>query len=78
MNSCREMTQLMSQQLDRRLSRYERVKLRLHLMMCKGCRNFERNLSDMRQIFTGIGTQDKNSGEAPGTSSSHKSGLTND
>jgi predicted anti-sigma-YlaC factor YlaD len=51
MNSCRKMTELMSQQLDRPLSVSERIGLRFHLMMCRGCRNFSRNMAQLRQIF---------------------------
>jgi predicted anti-sigma-YlaC factor YlaD len=51
MNSCRKMTELMSQQLDRPLSLPERLELRLHLMMCRGCRNFSRNMAQLRQVF---------------------------
>lgn len=51
MNSCRRMTELMSQQLDRPLGVSERMGLRFHLVMCRGCRNFSRNMSHLRQVF---------------------------
>jgi predicted anti-sigma-YlaC factor YlaD len=44
------MTYLMSQQLDRELSARERMVLRLHVMMCSGCRNFEDNMAFLRQV----------------------------
>jgi hypothetical protein len=40
MLSCKEATQLVSQGLDRRLGVFERAALRLHLLICSGCRNF--------------------------------------
>ena len=40
MLSCKQATQLVSQGLDRRLGVFERATLRLHLLICSGCRNF--------------------------------------
>jgi len=37
--SCRETTRLLSEGADRDLALGERVALRLHLVICKGCRN---------------------------------------
>jgi predicted anti-sigma-YlaC factor YlaD len=50
MMSCKKMTYLVSQQLDRKLTTRERVMLRFHLMMCSGCRNFESNLAFLRTV----------------------------
>jgi predicted anti-sigma-YlaC factor YlaD len=50
MMSCKQMTCLMSQQLDRNLSVSERMALRFHLMMCSGCRNFEMNMMFLRRV----------------------------
>lgn len=43
--SCKEATQLMSQDLDRKLSRMERFGLWVHLLACKGCRATERHFA---------------------------------
>ncbi|WPL17476.1 hypothetical protein Thiowin_02495 [Thiorhodovibrio winogradskyi] len=40
MMNCRHATRLMSEDLDRPLSRRERLAPRFHLMMCGGCRQF--------------------------------------
>jgi hypothetical protein len=48
MLSCKEASLLMSQGLDRRLSRWERVSLRLHLVICKGCRRFDGQMIFLR------------------------------
>lgn len=48
MMSCKKSTELMSQQQDRKLSAYETMALRFHLVMCRGCTNFQRNLSFLR------------------------------
>ena len=39
MLSCKETTRLLSQGEDRKLAFGERVALRVHLAICRGCRN---------------------------------------
>jgi len=56
MMSCKEATHLMSQDLDRSLSRIERVGLWLHLIVCKGCRATERHFAFLRTAARRIGT----------------------
>jgi len=51
MPSCKEVTRLVSEGLDRRLDFGERVALRVHFMMCKGCRNFEDQMQRLRQAI---------------------------
>ena len=46
--NCRETSALLSQTQDRKLTLFERVGLRLHLVVCNGCRQFERQLAFMR------------------------------
>ena len=41
MRSCRDISVLVSQGLDKKLSLRERVLVSLHLMMCARCRNFQ-------------------------------------
>ena len=48
MLSCKEVTRLVSQGLDRELTLGERTALRLHLAICEGCRNVNRQLSFLR------------------------------
>jgi len=40
MLTCKEITHLLSESQDRKLSISEKVQLEMHLAMCKGCRNF--------------------------------------
>ena len=49
MLDCRQATALMSQRMDRRLGLAERMGLKLHLMMCGGCRNFGRQMNFLRE-----------------------------
>ncbi|MBE2258970.1 MAG: zf-HC2 domain-containing protein [Candidatus Accumulibacter sp.] len=44
MLTCREVTQLLSQGQDRKLSTVERLRLRLHLALCRGCANFKKQM----------------------------------
>ena len=48
MMSCKQATELMSQEKDRKLGLAERVGLRLHLMMCAGCENYRRQMDVLR------------------------------
>ncbi|HCN72989.1 MAG: hypothetical protein CML16_13535 [Pusillimonas sp.] len=48
MLNCREATQLLSESLDRELPLADRVSLKIHVMMCSGCRNFGRQMSVLR------------------------------
>jgi len=46
--SCKDASELLSQAQERALGRYERFKLRLHLIVCDGCSNFLRQLDFIR------------------------------
>jgi hypothetical protein len=50
MLNCKEVTQLCSQELDRKLSLLERMSLRTHLMMCTGCSNFRKQMSSIHTV----------------------------
>jgi len=58
MLTCKEVSRLASQGLDRRLGLGERVRLRLHLAICDGCRNFRRQLAFLRQAVARLGDPD--------------------
>jgi hypothetical protein len=48
MLSCKQATELMSQEQDRSLGLSERIGLRLHVWICVGCTNYRRQLSLLR------------------------------
>ena len=50
MISCKEATRLASLQLERKLSRWERIQFRFHLAFCIGCRRAEKHFAFMRQV----------------------------
>ena len=45
MLNCKQNAELLSQSLDRPVTLREKVAMRMHLMMCRGCRNFEKQLT---------------------------------
>lgn len=51
MLSCHQASQLLSQSLDRKLSRRELMGLRLHLMLCSMCRRFGQQVVGIRSLL---------------------------
>ncbi|MGJ0484506.1 MAG: zf-HC2 domain-containing protein [Methylomicrobium sp.] len=49
MRSCREITELVSQGLDRKLSMGERLAISLHVLLCSRCRNFQSQTQFIRK-----------------------------
>jgi hypothetical protein len=49
--TCKQATELVSQRLDRELSAWERIKLRLHLLICDACGKFARQTDFMRRAM---------------------------
>jgi hypothetical protein len=53
--SCKETARLLSQGQDRRLGFGERVALRVHLAICDGCRNVNRQFKFLRRAIRALG-----------------------
>lgn len=53
MKTCAELTQLLSEAQDRKLSFAEKWTTRTHLMMCRGCRNYQKQLNFLRDAVRG-------------------------
>lgn len=51
MLNCREVTRLVSEMQERRLSLIEKMSLNLHLMMCDGCKNFSLQVPFLRKAM---------------------------
>lgn len=47
--SCKQVSELLSQARERRLTLAERVTLRIHLVLCEGCRNFRVQLGVLHE-----------------------------
>lgn len=51
MFNCKEVTRMLSDSLDRELSFHQRVGLRMHLLMCKFCSRYQRQLLFLRETM---------------------------
>ncbi|HEV3009335.1 MAG TPA: zf-HC2 domain-containing protein [Burkholderiales bacterium] len=49
--SCKQVTRLVSQGLDRELGFTERVRLRVHLAICDGCTNFSKQVAFLSEAM---------------------------
>lgn len=52
MLSCRQVSDLLSDRLDRRLRPMERLRLRMHLAMCKACARVEGQLQLLHKAMS--------------------------
>ncbi len=50
MLNCREVTRLFSESQERTLHLSERISLKMHTLMCSGCRNFGTQMGALRQV----------------------------
>ena len=64
MLSCKETTRLLSQGEDRKLAFGERVALRVHLAICKGCRNVNARFKFLRVAVKNLAGNGKNENPA--------------
>ena len=63
MLSCREATRLLSEAQDRKLVLPEKLQLEIHLALCKGCRNFRKQMSFLREACQQLGKKQGDIGE---------------
>ncbi len=59
MLNCKDVTHLVSQSLDRRLSWRERLGVRLHLMICDACARFARQMQFLRAAARRMAQRDE-------------------
>ncbi len=50
MLNCQQVTRLYSESLERTPTLQERMSLKMHVMMCSGCRNFGKQMHTLRQV----------------------------
>ena len=50
MLNCQQITRLLSESQERALTLQERLSLKMHGMMCSGCRNFGQQMLTLRQV----------------------------
>ncbi len=63
MLSCKDVTQLISESMDTSLTVGQRIGMRLHLLMCKFCSRYERQLLLIRETVRGIVATEGKPGE---------------
>jgi hypothetical protein len=63
MPSCRDISQLISDGMDRNLPLRKRLSIRLHVGMCRLCRRYEKQLRLLRRGFGYYADPDKNAAE---------------
>lgn len=49
MLNCRDASRLISESLDRRLTWSEKINIVIHLALCRNCRQYKRQLKQLRQ-----------------------------
>ncbi len=54
MMNCREATRLMSEAQDRKLTLVENAELKVHTLMCTGCRHFGKQMGSLRVFMQGF------------------------
>ena len=73
MLSCKDVTQLLSESMDTSLPIGKRVGMRLHLLMCKFCARYERQLLLIRETVRQIVGAEDRPGEPPSDTLSEES-----
>lgn len=53
---CKEVTRMVSDSMDRDLPLIQRMKMRMHLVMCKYCSRFEKQLALLRKASQSLAT----------------------
>jgi hypothetical protein len=66
MLSCKDVTQLLSESMDTSLPIGKRIGMRLHLLMCKFCSRYERQLLLIRETVRRIVATEEKPGEPSG------------
>lgn len=71
MLNCHEVTRLASERQERSLIAREKLELKMHLLMCRGCRNFVRHMQTLSRITRAYA-------QGEGAADSRIDGRTND
>ena len=56
--SCKEVTRLVSQGMDRQLPLGRRLALRLHFAICDGCTNFRKQMQFLRDALRQLSSRE--------------------
>lgn len=66
MLTCKQVTRLLSEAQDRKLGIAERLKLEMHLTICKGCSNFKAQMNFLRAACRRFPGRDDDAGGGAG------------
>lgn len=55
LTDCRSVTELLSRAQEERISPADRAAIRLHQLICPGCRAFEKNAATLRAVMSQYG-----------------------
>ena len=66
--SCKQVTGMISESMDSKLSLSQRMGIRFHLMMCKLCTRYQKQLHFIRETFRSGGDTGKSSALSSGLS----------
>ncbi|MDO6806585.1 zf-HC2 domain-containing protein, partial [Wenyingzhuangia sp. 1_MG-2023] len=66
MMNCREATRLMSEAQERKLSLGETAELKIHTMICAGCKNFGQQMQSLRGMMRSFAQGDDPEDKPPG------------
>ncbi len=66
MLSCKDVTRLISQSMDRSLPMGKRIGVRLHVLMCRFCARYERQLLLIRETVRRIAAMEDQPEPSPG------------
>ena len=58
MFNCKEVSQRVSESMDRRLPLYQRLMIRMHGAMCRFCRRYARQIQCLREIARDLRLQE--------------------
>jgi hypothetical protein len=72
MRTCKDISELVSASLDRDLSFSRRLGVRLHLLMCKPCALYERQLLTLRTILGKTAVEESDHGPELSNESSQR------
>lgn len=65
MLNCERATRLISESQERPLSKRERFGLKIHTVICSGCRNFEHRMVSIRQAMQSFASGEYEDSRAP-------------
>ena len=73
--TCGEASKLLSDGMERTLTRPERIGLRLHLWICRACRRFRRQIRLLSTLMHWLSQEDPPESSAPGLSEDSRARL---